>query len=667
MRRNLCNGVYNCHDLSDECLCERETSENTNTFTKCEKIFDEMESVDKCTKGNISCRGTNSDICISLDQICDDVKDCADGWDEIFCQWSSHHRQTKNVTYFSCKQHDFQDLSSDDITNTTLYYANGTWLLIDWRRMFDGKADCPDIFDEWHENFVYCGKNRSSLQITRCKGADGRRLFASPSNAVDSIIFPIVEWFFGVFGVIGNSIVAFNTIVAIATRRKANRQSIRDNDDNSSHANASSVPGRDAGQVINHILVLFLCISDFVLSIQIVSMAAANEYFRGKFWRRDDIWQSSVACSVVGSMAIFSTQASSFMIVVISYVRLYAVSRPFKNLRVRCVVLACISTYVMAMILMVIPLSTYITAIDLYFTSSVQVPNAPQPDANVLERDTLESYVRKIVLLSQTSYETDFTEHSWEELERIVISINPNFGGWSYYGYYSFISVCIPPIVSHWSDPGLLYSFFLLVLDFVAFLLVFVAYYVVFRRTRRGKSSWFMAVGCCAKKRYTARQDVEINLNEEIPTRPRARSMTRDEEDYEMQKRILWIVGTDCLCWTPIFFLTLACMIDDDVQGSDTFLLAMFAVQINCVVNPLVYSRRVRRAIKRAGKTCASKVRYILTHICKRQYGSAYHVRNGNGHVLPNEIPISSLDTYIEDTTTSIETLEVTMTESDTI
>lgn len=667
MRRDLCNGIYDCSDLSDECLCERQTAENNNSYIKCSEIFHAMESVKGCSNGTIPCNGNDSDLCISLEQICDHSKDCTDGWDEKFCGGFHHskHKHENMKTYFSCESHGFQDLTSDDILNMTLYNEDGTWKLIDWRRMFDGKSDCQDTYDEWHENFVYCGANKSSLRITRCKGPDGARLFASPSNAVDSIIFPCVEWIFGVFGVIGNSIVAVNTIAAITTRREGHRQSLQNNDGIGHHSNVT--PSVGAGKNINHVLVLFLCISDLVLSIQIVLMASANEYFRGNFWHHDEIWQSSVACSVIGSMAIFSTQASALMIVVISYVRLYAVSRPFKYLRMRCVVIACASTYFIAIVLMVIPLSTYITAFNLYFTSSVHVPNSPQPDANVLERDQLESYIRKIVLLSQSSNDTDFTEYTWEELERIVDSINPQFAGWSYYGYYSFISICIPPIVSHWSDPGLIYSFLLLVVDFISFLLVFVAYYVVFRRTRRAKRSWFMAVGCCAKNRPGMRQEVEVNSNEEIPTRQRTRSMTRDEEDYEMQKRILWIIGTDCICWTPIFFLTLACIIDVDIKGTDTFLVAMFGVQINCVVNPLVYSRRVRRTIKRVAKKCVSKIRYVISKIPVRNSSSTFQVQNGSNRNVQNEIPIASINTDVEDRSTSTETLEVTFTESDTL
>nr|XP_039249782.1 uncharacterized protein LOC120327531 [Styela clava] len=618
-RRYMCDGVFHCSDLSDECLCDMRTVENMDTFDFCRELFKPPDNASVCGLGHFECDKKflslkNMDLhCVNMNEICDGTENCIGGVDERFCKEKNNTvvvpdveqstYKTKVTHYFYCGNSTHFDQNA--IANGTadfdhsLGLYDGKWRFIDWRRLFDGIADCDDISDEWHPHFVYCGDTDTKQVITRCpETAKGNRDLSSPQYAVDSLIFPILEWTIGITAFIGNILVAGHALFCIILRRRRRRHDSED-DIHSSNATLRTMAGD--GKISNHILVLFLCVSDLIMSINILIMASVNEIFRGEFWRYDEIWLSSLACNITGSMAIFSTQASAFMIVVISFVRLYVVSKPFKALKVKYVVCASVSTYLLAALLMFIPLMTFVPQLERYFIHSAAVPYHPQVDATILERDKAEDYVFKMSVLHDPSNVPQlkhFSGITWDGLESMVWNINQEFAGWKYYGYYSQVSICIPPIVAHWSDPGLLYSFILLTIDFTGFLLVFAAYTIVYKKTKRRGVGCLISAGCCSKPRSICQSSVPT-VGAEIENRGQRRlSMTRDEEDYEMQKRILWIIGTDFACWSPICILTLVSVINPSIKNETSIFAAMFLIQINCMVNPIVYCKRVRYGLK---------------------------------------------------------------------
>ena len=73
-RHQVCDNVFDCPDLSDECLCFR------NTINICEPFLSNREN---CTDDQVSC-GKDAK-CINVTQMCNEFPDCADGSDERFC------------------------------------------------------------------------------------------------------------------------------------------------------------------------------------------------------------------------------------------------------------------------------------------------------------------------------------------------------------------------------------------------------------------------------------------------------------------------------------------------------------------------------------------------------------------------------------------------------
>lgn len=100
-KNQICDGIIDCKDLSDECMCMKKVrgDDENGIEDLCESMCYSLDSdpCKKCVLGQIYCK--EDDLCIGTDQLCDGKSDCPNSRvDETFCT-----KVTINVTDSSVK------------------------------------------------------------------------------------------------------------------------------------------------------------------------------------------------------------------------------------------------------------------------------------------------------------------------------------------------------------------------------------------------------------------------------------------------------------------------------------------------------------------------------------------------------------------------------------
>nr|CAB3263304.1 uncharacterized protein LOC108950436 [Phallusia mammillata] len=78
-RHQVCDGIINCADLSDECLCEKQVSNICNHV----KLRTERLPT-LCLPGQVYCGNGNLSKCVNRTSVCDGISDCINNLDEKF-------------------------------------------------------------------------------------------------------------------------------------------------------------------------------------------------------------------------------------------------------------------------------------------------------------------------------------------------------------------------------------------------------------------------------------------------------------------------------------------------------------------------------------------------------------------------------------------------------
>ena len=162
----VCDGVFDCRNLVDECLCVKESpSFDYDIAAICDNICynytTSIKSNDLATAGvstrvelseackfcspktllcfNETQNETKNFQCVAFDQICDGNKDCYGGEDELFCrEESSADKPTDELSLYKCP------MSTELLVLQSLYAEE----IPDEARRCDGRAECAGLGDE---------------------------------------------------------------------------------------------------------------------------------------------------------------------------------------------------------------------------------------------------------------------------------------------------------------------------------------------------------------------------------------------------------------------------------------------------------------------------------------------------------------------------------------
>ena len=80
---------------------------------------------------------------------------------------------------------------------------------------------------------------------------------------------------------------------------------------------------------VQTLLILHLALSDFLMGVSMIILAAADAYYSDYFPSFSTTWRAGVLCKLTGILSVLSSEVSVFMITLISFDRFQGVKYPF--------------------------------------------------------------------------------------------------------------------------------------------------------------------------------------------------------------------------------------------------------------------------------------------------------------------------------------------------
>ena len=537
----VCNGVSDCYDMSDECLCEKyfETEMcksvfKTNAFQCFSDNTQQLNALINTTNTTtadlnnpfVKCHTKYKSLIVAI--ACDGRPECKDYSDEchcanppLFCNDTCHHSFLMGDRYCdgvedqawgfinnsACPQ-GFDEMFCPKRFNCS---ANGK-VSIDVLQVCDGKADCDDEEDE--------RSCPSPLNI--------QRIFSSDAEMIDNSGLKAAFWIIGFVVLLGNAYVVVTTILFLKKHKKLDKIGFQ------------------------HFIKLNISIADFIMGIYLITIAIYSALFSGYYGEVDKKWRSSLKCSVIGSLAVVSSESSCFLMVVLTAFRLVNITNPIGSLTfsLRPWKISLGLSWLFSFILGIVP--TLNVAFQYFvhsFSCSSKFQNEEWSVAN------LKDFVCRLVELSNSTLKA--TSNEFQSLQNYLESSLPEEVSVNLFGYYGATSVCMPRFYVARGESSWIYTLAVITLNFLCFLFIAVSYFVIYKQSSKPS--------------------------------PNLRNNKSIKQAATMQKRIARIIATDFFCWIPICIMAYL-RLGIDFSNIVYQISAVILLPINSALNPFLFS-----------------------------------------------------------------------------
>ena len=550
LHQQVCDGVGDCYDMSDECLCdayfdsEMCTNMFENRYFACFdnenlKLWhnfqnDNASIITKKSKSDfVECRTKFNNSILAI--TCDNRPECRDFSDE--CQCSNPPLFCKDSCSFFFPM---GDRYCDGIEDPAWLYIN--------------KSDCPRGFDERFcpKRFKCNATGKVSIDIlqvcdeksdcddnsdeSNCPTtAKISNIFSSHTEMIANLGIKSAFWIMGILVIVGNSYVIITTIAFLKT--------------NQTHESIS----------FQNFIILNISISDFIMGIYLITIASYDLSFSGFYGEVDREWRSSLKCSIIGSLAVISSETSCFLMVVFTGFRLKTITQTMKSLTASlrpwkiCITAAWLFSIFFGIAPMLPQTSQYFHH---SFSFSSRFQNGTWYSAN------LEQFACRLSALSNKTIK--FTGNKFQSVQAFVAGSFPNDASVKLFGYYGETSVCMPRFYVAYGESSWEFTLAIITLNFLSFVFIAVSYFIIYKHSTASSA----------------------NLGSHRPNNQAA----------TMQKRIARIIATDFCCWIPICVMAYVRL---GVEFSDIAyqISAVLLLPINSAMNPLLFSSLLDKLI----------------------------------------------------------------------
>ncbi|CAK8686079.1 unnamed protein product [Clavelina lepadiformis] len=572
--KQVCDGVIDCFDLSDECLCENPSlPECLDVFSRSSQCnffkFWNIESNDasntlsslQIDKDLINCKNKQGD---TFSVQCDGRPECLDFSDE--CKSCTNPPAFCNDT---CRTYfPMGDRYCDGYIDEAWKYLQDTNCSegfdekicfkrlqckadekdsIDILQKCDGRENCDDGIDEKNcTNRYYCTTKVGNLvSIPKSSVLNGKQecvdgsdefipgLFSSARNMIDNFGLKIWLWIVTILTIVGNFYVAIISAKNLKERKN-----------------------KDAS-VCNHILIINLSVSDCLMGVYLMIILVKDVQFAGRYSEFDYEWRSSTICSLAGSLCVISSQTSCFLMAVLTSYRLYAVYYPFKarHASAKPWIIAAVSSWIISVIIALVSNTTR------YFKSKVLFLNDFSSSDSVTH-DYVTDFACRVAILTNTSQDID--ESNWESVQSFLMDEFPQYAPIGEIGYYGTTSVCMPRLYVNCSDSFWIYSIVIVTFNFLSFLFVLSGF---------GLIAW------------------------KIKNRP-FKGDKAQKQHAKMNQRIARIIVSDFLCWVPICIMAYISVSGEKLPDGVEIFTAGVLLPINSAFNPILYSPYIETKVE---------------------------------------------------------------------
>ena len=515
----VCDGYINLvRDWSNK--CSREVEENCSMRFPCKSK--EMMSIDVryYCDGIFHCDDhsdeTNSD-CLNKRFNCTTAGDAISISNEFVCDGIKDCNQGEDESRQLCGEKRF-------------YCESGKPISIDKKFVQNGIKDCDTGLDE-------------------CK-----TLFSDKYEMIANPVLRSLFWVMGFLALTGN----------LATNILTLMEMVFDLKRNNSLATINSFT-----KLANRFLIFNLTISDFLMGFYLLAVVGQGVRYSGVYCFFDKEWRSSNLCSILGTVAVLSSESSAFIMASMSTLRLVSIYKPFltRTMKLKWIVFVGILCWVFSLLFAFLP---WIPLKSGYFVSQVWFPN------HFFNTDTISK--DDLIAIANKVSDKNSTHQSWSNVKNTILREFEYNKIKAEFGFYSQTSVCMPRFYASTSESAWEYSTFLITLNFVLFIYMVVVYALVYKKATGTNFS----------------------------------TASKKESNQEIQKRISRLLLTDFFCWIPICIMAYLNVAGVPLPPDAYIASAGLLLPINSAMNPLLYSPLFGQFMSRARNCIRKNVLVIL-------------------------------------------------------